>query len=74
MREEAQLGVLQRYLPAELDDDRLAALAREVADELGASGPKDMGRVMPVLMERVGGQADGRRVSAAARAALTGGG
>ncbi len=69
-REEAQLAVLGRYLPAELDDARLAVLAREVAAEVGASGPKDMGRVMPVLMERVAGQADGRRVSAAARAAL----
>ncbi len=73
-REEAQLAVLGRYLPAELDDARLAELAREVAAELGASGPKDMGRVMPVLMERVAGQADGRRVSAAARAALADGG
>ena len=72
-REEAQLAVLQRYLPAELDDASLAALAVEVAAELGASGPKDMGKVMPVLMERVAGRADGRRVSAAARAALSGG-
>lgn len=72
-REEAQLAVLERYLPAELGDDELAALVREVVDELGAQGPKEMGKVMPKLMERVAGRADGRRISAAARAALSGG-
>lgn len=69
-REEAQLAIVQRYLPPALDDDELAALATEVVREVGASGPKDMSKVMPVLIERVGNRADGRRVSAAARAAL----
>ena len=72
-REEAQLAVVQRYLPAELSDEELAALVGEVVREVGASGPKEMGKVMPVLMERVAGRADGRRLSAAVRQALTGG-
>lgn len=70
-REETQLEILQRYLPPALADDDLAALAAEVVREVGASGPKDMSKVMPILMERAGNRADGRRVSAAARAALT---
>lgn len=70
--EEQQLAVLQRYLPAELDDERLRALAEAVAAEVGATGPKDMGKVMPVLIARVAGAADGRRISAAAKAALAG--
>ena len=69
-REEAQLAVLRRYLPQPLSDEELAALVDEVIREVGASGPKDMGKVMPALIERAGGRADGRRLSAAARAAL----
>ena len=69
-REEGQLVVLRRYLPAELSDDDLASLANEVVRAVGATGPKDMGKVMPALIERAAGRADGRRLSAAARQAL----
>jgi uncharacterized protein YqeY len=71
--EEAQLAVLRRYLPAALSDEALATLVAEVIAETGAAGPKDMGRVMPVLMQRVAGRADGRRLSTAVRDALSGG-
>ncbi|MDP9366242.1 MAG: GatB/YqeY domain-containing protein [Chloroflexota bacterium] len=70
-REESQLVVLRRYLPTELSDDELASLANEVVRAVGATGPKDMGKVMPALIERAAGRADGRRLSAAARQALT---
>jgi len=69
-REAEQLAVLQRYLPASMGDDELAALASAVADEVGAEGPKDMARLMPALLARAEGRADGRRVSAAAKQAL----
>lgn len=69
-KEEVQLEVLKRYLPAEMSDEQLAALADAVVAELGATGPKDMGKVMPALIARAAGQADGRRVSAAAKDAL----
>jgi uncharacterized protein YqeY len=68
--EAAQLAVLKRYLPSELSDDELNALVAEVIAETGAAGPKDMGRVMPVAMQRVAGRADGRRVNAAVKTAL----
>ena len=71
-RESAQLDVLRRYLPAAMDDDELGSLVAAVVAETGASGPKDMGRVIPVVLQRAGGRADGRRVSSAVRAALTG--
>jgi uncharacterized protein YqeY len=70
-REAAQLLVLKRYLPAELSDEELNALVAEAVGETGATGPKDMGRVMPVAIARVAGRADGRRISAAVKAALT---
>jgi uncharacterized protein len=68
--EAAQLAVLKRYLPSELSDDELNALVAEVIAETGAAGPRDMGRVMPVAMQRVAGRADGRRVNAAVKTAL----
>lgn len=69
-KEEAQLVVLRRYLPVELSDTDLGALADSVIAELGASGPKDMGRVMPALIARVEGRASGGRISGAAKEAL----
>jgi uncharacterized protein YqeY len=69
-RETAQFAVLKRYLPAELSDAELNALVVEVISETGASSAKDMGRVMPVAMQRAGGRADGRRISAAVKDAL----
>jgi len=68
--EAAQLVVLKRFLPLELSDDELNALVAAVIAETGAAGPKDMGRVMPVAMQRVAGRADGRRVNAAVKTAL----
>lgn len=69
-REQAQIAVLQEYLPPQLSDEELLYLAREVARELGASGPRDMGRLMPILRERVGARAEGRAIAEAARRAL----
>jgi uncharacterized protein len=70
-REEAQLAVVNRYLPTAMDDEELRALVAEVIAEVGAAGPKDMGRVMPVAIERAAGRTDGRRLSGAVREALT---
>jgi uncharacterized protein YqeY len=69
-REAAQLAVLKRYLPQELSDAELDALVREVIAETGASGAKDMGKVMPVAIQRAAGRADGRRISTAVKSAL----
>ena len=68
--EAAQLAVLKRFLPSALSNDELNALVAAVIAETGAAGPKDMGRVMPVAMQRVAGRADGRRVNAAVKTAL----
>ncbi len=70
-REAAQIEIVKRYLPAELSDDDLTALAQQVVQETGATTAKDLGRVMPILIERAAGRADGKRLSTAARAALT---
>ncbi len=69
-REGAQLAVLKRYLPEELSDDELQALVDRAIVETGASSPRDMGKVMPVVLREAAGRADGRRVSDAVKAAL----
>lgn len=69
-KEEAQLTVLQRYLPVPLTDQEVADLVASAITETGASSPKDMGKLMPLLVERAAGRADGKRLSEAARTAL----
>ncbi len=60
---EKELAIVQTYLPAALDDDALESVVREAIAEVGATSPKDMGKVMPVAMAKVMGRAEGGRVS-----------
>jgi uncharacterized protein YqeY len=68
--EEAEAKLIETYLPEQLSDEELSALVAGAVEEAGASEPKDMGGVMQVLMPKVGGRADGKRVSQAVREAL----
>jgi len=63
-KEEAELAVVLGYLPQQLTEDEVAALAREAIQELGASGRRDMGKVMGRLIPQVRGMAQGNTVSA----------
>jgi hypothetical protein len=76
-QERAEGEVLARYLPAQLGDDELAAIAREAVDqtaeELGEQpGPRQIGQVMKKATAAAAGRADGRRVAAAVKALLAG--
>jgi uncharacterized protein len=62
--EEAEAVLITAYLPAELDDAELDRLVSEAIAETGAGSPQEMGKVMGALMPKVGGRADGQRVSA----------
>jgi uncharacterized protein YqeY len=68
--EQGEITVLETYLPAQLSDDELLALVQEAVTASGAKGPKEMGGVMKLLMPRVQGKAEGKRVSDAVKAAL----
>jgi uncharacterized protein len=68
--EEAEAELIEGYLPEQLSDEELADLVASAVEESGASEAKDMGGVMKVLMPKVGGRADGKRVSQAVRQAL----
>ncbi|GAA1244107.1 GatB/YqeY domain-containing protein [Pseudonocardia aurantiaca] len=76
-QERAEGEVLARYLPAQLGDDELAAIAREAVDQTAAElgeqpGPRQMGQVMKKATAAAAGRADGRRVAAAVKALLAG--
>ncbi|PWI56843.1 GatB/YqeY domain-containing protein [Sulfoacidibacillus thermotolerans] len=60
---EAELEVLSSYLPAPLALDEIRSIVLDVVRETGASSRADMGKVMPVVMERVGSRAEGKTVS-----------
>jgi hypothetical protein len=69
-REEAEARILTSYLPQQLSAEELRPQVAETIRELGVSGPAAMGQVMPVLMERFKGRADGRVLSQLAREEL----
>lgn len=62
-REQAEIDILTPYLPEQLGENEIRALAVEAIVATGASSPRDMGRVMSQLMPRVKGRADGKLVS-----------
>jgi uncharacterized protein YqeY len=70
--EEAELAVLDEYLPEMLSRDQVLAEAQEVIAAVGAAGPGDIGAVMRDLMPRMKGRADGRLVNEVVRELLSG--
>jgi len=71
-REEAQLAVIDQYLPQQMTRDEIAEAARAVIAQVGASGPGDKGKVMPVLVNQLRGRADGREINAVVTELLAG--
>ena len=70
--EEREAELIDRYLPTQLSDDEVNAAVEEAVGETGATGPGDIGKVMGAVMPKLGGRADGKRVSEAVRARLAG--
>ena len=68
--ESTEAELIAAYLPEQLSDEELAALVEAAISESGASEMRQMGQVMSVVMPKVGGRADGKRVSAAVREKL----
>jgi len=67
---EREMEVLRSYLPTPLTEEELEALAREVIAQVGATSPRDVGRVMRELMPRVRGRTEGRVVNETVRRLL----
>ena len=58
-----ELEILKAYLPAAMSDEELTAIIKEAIASVGATGPKEMGKVMKAVMPRVQGRADGKRIN-----------
>jgi len=71
-QERAELAVLEHYLPRQMEEAEIEALARTVIAETGATSVRDLNKVMPVMISRVAGTADGKAVSQVVRRLLGG--
>lgn len=64
-KEQAEIDIVSGYLPQQLTEAEIDALVKETISEIGASSPREMGKVMAALMPKTKGRADGKQVSAA---------
>lgn len=71
-KEAKELAILEEYLPAQLSDAEVEAAVDEMIAQVGASGPRDMGKVMGPVMKKLQGKADGGKVQAIVKAKLLG--
>lgn len=71
-KEEAELAILKGFLPQQLSDDEIRSAIQESIAEAGAKGLADLGKVMKLVMPRVAGRSDGKRVSELTKALLVG--
>jgi uncharacterized protein YqeY len=62
-QEEAEMAILQDYLPQQMSREEIVAAARQVIGEVGAQGLSDKGKVMPKLIAQLKGKADGRLIN-----------
>ena len=69
-KEEDEIRILQDFLPQQLSSEELARMVEEAVSEAGVTSLKDMGRVMKILMPRVAGRADGKKVNELVRSKL----
>ena len=68
----AQAAVIEEYLPKQLSDDELTAALREIIASVGATSPKEMGKVMGVASKQLAGKAEGKAISAKVKELLAG--
>ena len=69
--EEREAELIAAYLPEQLSDEELHAIVGDAVAEIGATSPTEMGKVMSLVMPKVQGRADGKRVSALVKEKLT---
>ena len=71
-KEEAELSVIEEFLPKQLSPDELEVKVREMVQQAGAAGPQDMGKVMGVASKSLAGLADGKSISETVKRILAG--
>ena len=71
-QEEAELAIIQEYLPAQLSEEEVRSAMREIIAQVGASAPSDFGKVMGMAMKQLKGKADGTIIQSVAKELLNG--
>lgn len=71
-KEEAEVEILNVYLPQQMGRDEITVVARAVIERVGASGPADKGKVMPAVMAELKDRAEGREINAVVTELLAG--
>lgn len=71
-QEKAELAIIEEYLPKQLTDEEVSVIIDEIIAQAGANSAKDMGKVMGPAMQRLKGQADGKKVQEFVKAKLGG--
>lgn len=69
-KEESELAILGDYMPKQMSEAEVRAIVERVVAESGASGPRDMGKVMPAVLAQTKDRADGKQVAAIVQAML----
>ena len=69
-KESEEIAVIEKFLPAQLDEAAIQEIVAQIIATVGATGPQDLGKVMGVASKQLAGQADGKAVAAAVKAAL----
>ena len=72
VKEEAEATVLKGFLPRQFSDEEIRSAIQASIDEAGATGLADLGKVMKLVMPKVAGRSDGKRVNDLAKALLAG--
>lgn len=62
-KESEELEIISKYLPEQISEEKIKELAQKAIQETNAESVKDLGKIMPVLMKQLGGQADGKTVN-----------
>ena len=70
-KEQEEIEIIEKFLPAPLNEDELKSVLSKIIAETGASSPTDIGKVMGVAIKQLGGQADGKRINAAVKELLS---
>jgi uncharacterized protein len=71
-KEQEELNVIDAFLPAQMTEAEIETRVKAIIESSGAQGMKDLGKVMPVAMKEMGGQADGKLISEAVKRLLAG--
>ena len=69
-KEEEEISIIEKFLPAQMSEAELKEVVQKIIEQVGASSPADMGKVMSVATKQLAGKADGKTISAAVKELL----